>query len=424
MARSHPDHGSQPLTNDQSAAIDAFLAERKDELLALVSDLIAIDSQIPPHADERQIVNFLVSVLEEADLAEDVSVIGPTPERPSLIARVKGTGGGQSLMLNGHTDTKPVGEAAHLWRTNPHTATVVDGNLFGLGATDMKAAVACMILAARAVRETGVQLRGDIVFGFVADEEAGAQLGSKFVAPLIDNVDAVLIGEPSGWEHDWQGIHLVSRGVCGFRIKVTGTQMHSSLSDRMPSVNASLKLAELMVRIGSELDLPFTPHPLGGVGPTLNTGVMIAGGTFFGVVPGQAEFACDLRTVPGQTREQVAQGIETWLDACRVSDPELQVDYAFEPGLDWIPWSELEASHPLVAAVTDAAGDVLGEAPPLGVFPGGTDAPWFSQQGIPTLPSFGPGTLTCAHGPNEFVSVQSIHEAARIYARIIANFCS
>ncbi len=421
----HPLEGAAyALTSDQTAAIDSFLAEREDELITLVSDLIAIDSQIPPYADEREIVAFLVSVLDRAGLADDVSIIGPTPERPSLIARVSGSGGGRSLMLNGHTDTKPIGEAADLWRTDPHTATIVDGKLVGLGATDMKAAVACMILAARAVLETGIKLRGDIVFGFVADEEAGAQLGSKFVAPRVENVDAVLIGEPSGWEHDWQGIHLVSRGVCGFRIRVTGTQMHSSLSDRMPSVNASLKLADLMLRIGSELDLPFTPHPLGGVGPTLNTGVMIQGGTYFGVVPGQAEFACDLRTVPGQTREQVAAGIEAWLEACRAKDPDLQVDYEFEPGLDWIPWSELEADHPLVSAVSGAARDVLGEAPQLGVFPGGTDAPWFSQQGIPTLPSFGPGTLTCAHGPNEFVSVQSIHEAARIYARVIAEFCA
>lgn len=412
------------MTETQAQTIDDYLSERESELIALVSDLIAIDSQIPPHADERAIVAFLTRVLHEAGLGDDISIIGPSPERPSLIARVRGTGGGRSLMLNGHTDTKPVGEAADLWRTDPFTATVVDGNSVGLGATDMKAAIAAMIFAVRSLRDTGVELRGDVVFGFVADEEAGAQLGSKYVAPRVENVDAVLIGEPSGWEHDWQGIHLVSRGVCGFRVRVTGTQMHSSLSDRMPSINASLKLADLMLRIGTELDLPFTPHPLGGVGPTLNTGVMIQGGTFFGVVPGQAEFACDLRTVPGMTRDQVAAGLETWLAACREADPDLTVEYAFEPGLDWIPWSELDAGHPLVSATESAAAAVLGEAPPLGVFPGGTDAPWFSQVGIPTLPSFGPGTLTCAHGPNEYVSVASVHQASRIYARIVAEFCA
>ncbi|WP_186324396.1 M20 family metallopeptidase [Microbacterium paludicola] len=405
-------------------SIDEFLDAHADELIDLVRDLIAINSQIPPYGDEREIVAFLRSTLTRMGLDEDITIIGPTEERPSMIARMRGTGGGANLMLNGHIDTKPIGEARELWRKPPLEAIVEDGILYGLGATDMKGAVAAMIFAAYALRASGAALAGDLVLGLIADEEAGAQLGAKFVAPYVSDVDAILIGEPSGWEHDWQGIHLVSRGVCGFRVIVQGTQMHSSLSDRMPSVNASLKLADLMLRIGAELDLPFTPHPLGQVGPTLNTGVMIDGGTFFGVVPGRAEFACDLRTVPGQTREEVAEALDRWLDACRAADPELQVEYHFEEGLDWIPWSELDAEHPLVAATQRAAADVLGEAPPLSVFPGGTDAPWYSQLGIPTLPSFGPGVLTCAHGPNEYVSVNSIHQAAKMYARIALDFCS
>lgn len=406
-----------------TSGIDAFLAEREGDLIQLVEDLVGINSQIPPHGDERQIADFLHETLSTLGLGDDLTILGPSAERPSLIARIRGTGGGKNLMLNGHIDTKPVGEARAQWHTEPLVATTIDGMIYGLGVTDMKAAVAAMIYAALAVKETRASLKGDLILGFVADEEAGAQHGSKFLAPQLSDVDAILIGEPSGWEHDWQGIHLVSRGCCGFRVVVTGTQRHSSLSDRMPSVNASMKLAELMLRIGSELDLPFTPHPLGKVGPTLNTGVMISGGTFFGVIPGRAEFACDLRTVPGQTQSEVETGIETWLQACREADPDLEVDFSFEPGLEWVPWSELPAEHDLVAATRSAAREVLGEEPPLSVFPGTTDAPWYSLEGIPTLPSFGPGLLTCAHGPNEFISVASIHQATRMYARIAAEFC-
>lgn len=403
--------------------VDAYLEQHSEELIALTTDLIAIDSQIPPFADERAIIAFLQERLA-SDGFRDQTVIGPSAERPSLLTRIRGTGGGRTLMLNGHVDTKPIGEAGHLWRTPPHTASIIDGDLFGLGANDMKGAIAAMILAAKAVGESGEPLRGDVVLGFVADEEAGAQQGAAFVAPHLEDIDAILIGEPSGWTRDWQGIHLVSRGVCCFRIVVTGTQMHSSLSDRLPSVNASQKMADLLVRIGDELDLEFTPHPLGGVGPTLNTGVMVSGGTFFGVVPGRAEFACDLRTVPGQTRDDVEAALERWLAACRAADPDLDVTYTFEDGLDWIPWSEIASDDPLPMAVQSAAADVLGEAPPFSVFPGGTDAPWFSRAGIPTLPSFGPGMLTSAHGPNEFVSVESLHQAARIYARTILSYCA
>ncbi len=407
----------------RASNLDIFLAQREDDLIKLVEDLVAINSQIPPHGDEREITTFLQHTLISLGLGDDLTIIGPSDERPSLVARLPGTGSGKNLMLNGHIDTKPIGEARAQWRTDPLNATRQDGMIYGLGITDMKAAVAAMIYAAFALKATKYELKGDLILGFVADEEAGAQHGSKFLAPRLSDVDAVLIGEPSGWEHDWQGIHLVSRGCCGFRIVVNGTQRHSSLSDRMPSVNASMKLADLMLRIGSELDLPFTPHPLGQVGPTLNTGVMINGGTFFGVIPGRAEFACDLRTVPGQTKKEVEDGIRNWLQACQEADSELEVDFSFEPGLEWVPWSELSADHELVLATQAAAQDVLGEAPPLSVFPGTTDAPWYSQAGIPTLPSFGPGLLTCAHGPNEFVSVESIHQAARMYARIAADFC-
>jgi acetylornithine deacetylase len=337
--------------------------------------------------------------------------------------RIPGAGGGPTLMLNGHLDTKPVGEARAQWRTDPLRAETVDGHLHGLGSADMKGAVAAMTIAAAALRDAGLRLRGDLVLAFVADEEAGGGWGSKRLAPLLGPVDACLIGEPAGWERDWQALHLVSRGSCCFRIRVRGTQMHSSLSDRMPSVNASERVAVLMVAIRDELELPFTPHPLGGVGPTLNVGVLLSGGVFYGVVPGEAEFACDLRTVPGMTEEGVRAALEGWLERRRAADPLLDVELSFEPGLEWVPWSEIDAGHPLVAAVQAAATEVLGASPPLGVFPGTTDAPWYDRAGIPTIPSFGPGLLTCCHGPNERVALDRLHEAARIYARAAAGYC-
>ena len=406
----------------KTLAVDAFLHDRESQLLSLVCDLVATNSQIPPTADERSVVALLVQVMDQFGFPRG-EVLAPVPERPSLITRLSGTGNGLSLMLNGHVDTKPVGQARDLWHTNPLDPTIIDGQLFGLGTNDMKAAVAAMVYAALALRETGIELAGDLVLGFVADEENGASQGSKFVAPLLKNVDAVLVGEPSGWEYDWQGIHLVSRGVCCFRIKVTGTQRHSSLSDRMPNINASLRMADLMLRIGEELKLPFEPHALGGVVPTLNPGVMVSGGTYFGVIPGNAEFACDLRTIPGMTKESVQRAVDYWLDECRKADPDLIVDAVFDQDLGWVPWSELSSGHPLVGAVQRSAEDVLGIAPPLSVFPGGTDAPWYEAAGIRALPSFGPGMITSAHGPNEFVSVASIHQAARMYARIAMDFC-
>jgi acetylornithine deacetylase/succinyl-diaminopimelate desuccinylase family protein len=411
------------LDSTSGALLDDFLAAHGEELTRLVADLVRIDSQLPPQADERAIVAFLRRRMDELGLGAG-EVLAAEEERPNLVTRIAGSGGGRTLMLNGHLDTKPVGDALASWHSDPLLPEIRDGRLYGLGSSDMKGAVAAMVFAALALRESGVpRPRGDLVLAFVADEEAGAGLGSRFLAPRLADVDACLIGEPSGWEHDWQGLHLVSRGVCGFRIRVHGTQMHSSLSDRMPSVNASLRMAELLLALGDELELDFTPHPLGGATPTLNVGVLVSGGVYFGVVPGLAEFACDLRTLPGMTEAGVRTALERWLDVRRSALPDLEVEYTFEPGLSWVPPAEIAAEHPLVAVAQAAAAEVLGSPPPLSVFPGGTDAPWFERAGIPTIPSFGPGILTCCHGPNEYVSIESVHQAARIYARIASRYC-
>ncbi len=405
------------------AAVDAAVRNAESELLALTHTLISIDSQIPPHGDERAIATFLQEEIVRRGLPP-ATVHAKRDDRPNLVVRIPGArpDAGKNLLLNAHMDTKPVGEAAHLWRTDPFQPTVIDGNIFGLGSNDMKAAIAAMLVALSAVRSTGRELDGDILLALVADEEAGATYGSKFLAERLQGVDACLIGEPSGWTHDWQGIHLVSRGVSGFRIVVTGTQKHSSLSDRIPTVNASVKLAGLMDRMSEEVRFTHTPHSLGDVGPTLNVGVLLSGGTFFGVTPGRAECACDLRTVPGMSLDSVRADLERWLGECRARDKDLKVDLRFEPGLEWVPPSEIPAKHRLVDVVRHSAAAVLGAPPPLTVFPGATDAPWFDTEGIPTIASFGPGILASAHGPNEFVSQRSVTEAARMYARIMVEF--
>jgi acetylornithine deacetylase len=403
-------------------AIDRFLDEHRDELTDLVADLVRIDSQIPPFADERRIVAFVRRRMRELGLSEG-EILAKAPERPNLVSRIRGTGDGPTLMLSGHLDTKPVGDARSEWSSDPLVPELRGGLLYGLGTSDMKAAVAAMVFAAAALRGTGTGLAGDLVLAFTADEEAGSSLGAKFLAPRLEGVDACLIGEPSGWDRDWQGLHVVSRGLCCFRIRVRGTQMHSSLSDRMPSVNASRRMAELLVAIQEELELEPVPRSLGGVGPTLNVGVLVHGGVYFGVVPGVAEFGCDLRTLPGMTEAGVHASVAKWLERRRNAALDLDVNVAYEPGLEWIPTSEIAVDHPLVLAAQAAAKDVLTADPPLSVFPGATDAAWYDQAGIPSIPSWGPGILTRCHGPDEFVSVEHVHQAARMYARIATSFC-
>lgn len=404
--------------------VDSQLGRRTEELEELVFALVAHDSQIPPFGDEREIAGFLTAALAELGLP------APTrpacdPRRPNLVVTVPGAGPTQRrrLLLCGHVDTKPVGDAAHLWRTDPLTATVVGERVYGLGISDMKASVAAMMMALAAIGAGGVQLVDDVVLALVADEEAGARYGSKYLAPLLaPTVDAALIGEPSGWTRDWEGIHLVSRGLCCFKVHVNGTQMHSSLSDRMPSVNANLEMARLILDLQAELAASPAFRRDGDLVATANIAVTTGGGVFYGVVPGAAWFGCDLRLVPGQTEAEIRELLEDWALRKTAAGPA-QVSIEYDDVLAWIPSASLSRSHPLVDAAVDATRTVLGEPPPLSMFPGTTDAPWWEQAGVPTLPSLGPGILTYCHGPNEFVNRAAIGQAARIYARILLGYC-
>src|SRR5204862_1731693 len=122
---------------------------------------------------------------------------------------------------------------------------------------------------------------------------------------------------------------------------------HSSLSDRLPSVNASRVMADLMRSLADDLELEFTPHPLDGSTPTLNVGVLVSGGVYFGVVPGLAEFACDLRTLPGMTKTAMEGSLRQWLDEQRARIPGLDAELQFEPDLSWVPPAEIKRESEL-----------------------------------------------------------------------------
>src|SRR5205085_52073 len=179
------------------------------------------------------------------------------------------------LMLGGHSDTKPVGDPTQ-WRTDPFQPIVRDGKLYGLGSTDMKGAVAAMIYATAALARDRAGLAGELLLVIDADEERSMKFGSEFLATEYGlRADVAVLGEPSGIAGpEFEFLHLLSRGVCCFKIRVHGTQMHSSLTDRLPSTNANVKLAEVLARMKRELKLTYEPHPLC-PSPTINLGVKI-----------------------------------------------------------------------------------------------------------------------------------------------------
>jgi acetylornithine deacetylase/succinyl-diaminopimelate desuccinylase-like protein len=370
------------------------------DVLELTAALIAAPSPNPP-GDERAVAAAAAEALPVAP-----RVIARAPERPNLLATLDFGPGGRHLVLCGHLDTKPVGGAR--WNVDPFAATVDGDRLYGLGATDMKGAVAAMISAAGRVDLPA----GRLSLLLVADEENGAAFGARHVAAELE-ADAIVIGEPCGREADFDRLPLVSRGIARWRAVARGEQGHSSLAAGPQNAGVSAARAVVALADGPPLDAPPDPHGLEGWELTLNPALRYDGGVGYGVLPAEVAALCEVRLLPGTDRAALTAALRARLDGAQLEWDEI----------DWLEGTAVGPEDPVAAAVRRSAERVLGAAPPDAVFPGTTDATWLARV-APTLPAWGPGLLARAHAADEWVSIAALRTAVDLYAELAREFCA
>lgn len=391
-------------------------ADPGSEALELARRLVAVDSQNPGHG-ELEIAELLAEDCRRQGFA--VERVELEPGRPNLLVTAD-CGAGPSLGLSGHLDTKPIGDGAlDLWETDPFELTIADGRAYGLGATDMKCSVAAMVVALRRFARSG--RRGRVTLVLTADEEAGSEFGAKALARAgVLDLDAMLVGEPSGIARPWEAMHLISRGICCFEIEVRTQQGHSGLSTLLG--RNAVEVAADLVHAFAHLRLPDAGDSPIPCEPTVNPGIFIDGGVAFGTWPGKASLRCEIRLSPGLEREAVEAAVEDL--ARRTVEPWGQARVRFmDASLGWMPAVALDADSPIVQAAQRACRRVLGAELPLGAYPGGTDATYFmGDAGIPTITSLGPGLLSVAHGPNEWIDVAGVSQAVDLYATLMDEF--
>src|SRR5919108_1017818 len=223
------------------------------DLTALLSSLVAIDSVnpslVPGGAGEAGIAGFVGQWARGGGLQAER--FEGTPGRPSVLVRAKGTGGGRTLMLCGHTDTVNVDGT-----TDPHSPRIVGDRLYGRGAYDMKAGVDAALVAAREASRLG--LAGDVVVAAVADEEH-AGLGVQEVLRRV-GADAAVVIEPTEVE-----LVVAHKGFVWGEVEVTGRSAHGSRPHL--GVDAIVKSGPVLSGIGSLDDsLRAREHPLLGPG--------------------------------------------------------------------------------------------------------------------------------------------------------------
>ena len=385
-----------------------------DEVVDVARQLIAAPSENPP-GDEREVAEVVIRLLRERSV-DDVTTIAAEPHRPNVIATVESSRPGPTVMLSGHIDTKPVGSIEE-WEHDPFAGVIANGCLYGLGACDMKAGVAAVIVALGRIRAAGGPKSGSVVGLLLADEEAGSVFGGRLLAEAGEiRADAAIIAEPAGVTRDWERFYLGTRGSFLFRVDLEGATGHSSLEDHLGGTTATLALARLIDR----LDAAF--HELPGV--AVNVAATVEGGIYYAVRAGRASFRGDVR-IPPDVR---------LADALGVLDGTITEFLSEHPGVratvatDEILAGGAEAlsvscGSTIARACRAAVESTLGSALPDGIYPAGTDS-FFIQgiAGVPTVPALGPGRLQEAHQPNEFVSLESLEAAPGLLTAAVENY--
>ena len=423
----------------------------------LLRSLLRFDTSNPP-GNERACLEFIARLLVEADL--EPVWRAREPDRPNLVARIAGAGRAPPLLLHGHVDVVQANPAE--WQHPPFAGELVDGDVWGRGALDMKSGVAMFVSALLRVHTSGEPPPGDVILALVSDEEAGSEFGARYLVEEHRELFAGVryaIGEGGGMTR-WIGgvpfypISVAEKQRCLIRARVHGSGGHPSLVVRDTAMG---KLGRLLTALeGRRLPVHVTPLvramlssisrrlPLherialrpalvpaltdrvldrfGKDGASLDpllhntaTATTVRGGLSTNVVPTEVAVEIDGRLLPGQTSADLVRELE-----------------ALVPGAARY---EVVREEPVVPATPDMRlfpmlADTLRERDPSGtpfpvLLPGYTDARYFARLGIQTygfLPLRLPRTVAqdLAHAPNERVPVEAVrwgaeclHEALR-----------
>ncbi len=375
-----------------------------EELDQLLYDLVAINSINPdlsPGAPgEGEIARFIAGWLERAGL--EVQFIETVPGRPNVVGIAHGSGGGRTLLLNGHMDTVGAGDMPQ-----PHQPVIRDGRLYGRGAYDMKAGLAACMYAIAAARKQ--HLRGNVIFTAVIDEEY-ASLGTLELAQRF-RADGAIVAEFTELQ-----LILAHRGFVWLEIETLGKAAHGSRPDL--GVDAIAKMGPVLVAL-EQLNkrlLSRPSHPLLGSG-SLHAST-IQGGQEPSTYPERCHLFVERRTLPGETPESVEAELQEIIQNIRHSDPAFKA--VISRCLDRSPLETPEDAD-IAQTLQAAAGKVLHQPLKISGVPFWTDAALLSAAGVPSV-LFGPSGGG-AHAVEEWVDLSSMMTCAEMYLATVREFC-
>jgi acetylornithine deacetylase/succinyl-diaminopimelate desuccinylase family protein len=413
-------------------ALDAYLEAHEEELLGLVEALVRFETPCPPGRNTDAIQEFLAARL--AALGAEVRRVPLYPGDGQLVAMLPGSGGGRSLLLNGHVDVASTAPGER-WTSPPFAPARRGGRLYGRGAADMKGGLACALAALEAVERTLGRPHGDVVVHAVTGEEMG-EAGTLAALDHTPHVEFAIVPEPTG------GTLSLGQGgvVTGWITVQSPATFHDAVRRRMIHAGGGVfgaSAIEKMVPVIQALQglerhwAVMKSHPGFDPGATTINPAAIEGGRHPAFVADRCALWLTVHFYPGETPEGVTAEIERTIRAAADADPWLR---EHPPTFRWggrsmiedrgeaFPAFETPAEHPGAAALTAAHAAVYGTPPALRMSPGVCDAGWIAARGIPAA-IYGPGHWDQAHAVDEYVPTSELMQCARVYARTIAAWC-
>lgn len=408
-----------------------WIAREQERIIGFLQELIRIPSVT---GEEGEIQKFISGKLEEMGLNVDiwepdlealkkhpafVAVARGYAGRPNVVGTLKGSGGGRSLLFNGHVDVIPAG-ASESWQHSPWSGDLADGRVYGRGASDMKAGLAAMTMALQSIMAAGIRLNGDVILEYTVDEELS---GNGTLACVIRGyrADAGICCETSSMR-----VQPGSIGRIWFEIKVRGRA--AGIQRRWEGVNAidkgyrvSQAVSEFEKLRVARLSHPLYPEIRGAI-PCM-VGVFESG-SYHSAFPDTCLLKGSMATVPGENSDAVKAEFVRFLRDCVADDPWLKENppevvftgYFAEP-------SEIPVQSPIVQTLCRNFRKVAGKDPAISGREGAADIRFMNRYGETPTVIFGPGMTEQMHANNEWAAVEDLIEATKILALTIIEWC-
>lgn len=375
-----------------------------DDVVSLTQSLIQIDSSIPDSGGpgETSIAQYITKWLQDRNIENHW--VEEIPGRPSVIGVVRGSGGGKSLMFNGHIDTVTL----QGYNGDPLGGKIDAGNIYGRGAADMKSGLAAAMVALAVAKRSS--LRGNVILAAVADEEADS-IGTEQVLKAGWRADAAIVAEPTEL-----AVINSHKGYALFEVDIYGVASHGSRPDL--GIDAICKAGYFLVELDryAQAIQNRCNQPDNGA-PNIHAG-LIKGGEEINSYPARCTVSIERRTIAGENSETVQAELLQILEKIAATVPNFKFDLRTTSYRS--PYS-IARDHPFVNLITKHATNSMGTTPPIRGETYWTDMALLSDVGIPGV-IWGPRGYGL-HAKTEWVEIESVRQLAESFIAIEADFC-